>query len=214
MLDPFLETPFIDGSVQGRAIGFAPEGSIATPDLPAAVLGYAPMPTKAPVADHLERRWKAWGAAYGSYGSMRGDAATGSNDLTVRTGGFAAGLDYMLTIRPPGRSSRDSRRCPEPFSPSPVPCRRKTPRWSRPPRSTAGERDVVPGQVRWRVLGPYPELRQHRRPAHGVVSVVPLGITKGDAPERSVMACSCCNSLIQNVSKVENVVIASRLRAC
>lgn len=97
MLDPFLETSFIDGSVQGRAIGFAPEGSIETPDLPAAVLGYAPMPTKAPVADHFERRWKAWGAAYGSFGSMRGDAATGSNDLTLRSGGFAAGLDYRVT---------------------------------------------------------------------------------------------------------------------
>jgi outer membrane autotransporter protein len=51
---------------------------------------------KAPVYTALpfEQRWTAWGSVYGGYNRTAGDAAAGSHDLTARTGGVAAGMDY------------------------------------------------------------------------------------------------------------------------
>src|SRR5262249_10198306 len=45
-----------------------------------------------------EPRWSVWGAGYGGYNKTTGDpAVVGSHDLTARTAGYAAGLDYHFT---------------------------------------------------------------------------------------------------------------------
>lgn len=43
------------------------------------------------------RRWSIWAAAYGGNGTTGGDTTAGSHDRSVRTVGYAAGLDYRLT---------------------------------------------------------------------------------------------------------------------
>ena len=94
MLDPFLETRLADGSVQGRALGFAPE---AQATLPAAMSAYAGLPTKAPPRASFDQRWTVWGAAAGGAGNYKGDAAAGSSNLDIRGGIFAAGIDYRFS---------------------------------------------------------------------------------------------------------------------
>ena len=96
MLDPFLETRFGDGTVQGRALSFAPESSVQAA-LPAELLGYNSIVTKAPPMVHPDRRWTVWGAAYGGSGRFNGDSVIGSGRLTVSTGSFAAGIDYRVS---------------------------------------------------------------------------------------------------------------------
>ena len=44
-----------------------------------------------------DRHWATWGAAYGGFNTTDGNAVVGSHDVTVRTGGFASGIDYRLT---------------------------------------------------------------------------------------------------------------------
>ena len=41
-----------------------------------------------------DRRWSAWGTAYGGSDKTNGDPAVGSNTFTANTYGFAAGMDY------------------------------------------------------------------------------------------------------------------------
>jgi autotransporter-associated beta strand protein len=94
MLDPFLETRLADGSLQGRALGFAPEQQTT---LPAAMSAYAGLPIKAPPRASFEQRWTVWGAAAGATGQYKGDAAAGSSTLDVRGGIFAAGIDYRVS---------------------------------------------------------------------------------------------------------------------
>ncbi|MEA2929040.1 MAG: hypothetical protein QOG38_1468, partial [Hyphomicrobiales bacterium] len=96
MLDPFLETRLGDGTVQGRALSFAPESSIQAA-LPAELLGYNSIVTKAPPMVAPDRRWSAWGAAYGGSGRFSSNAIVGSNTLTISTGSFAAGIDYRVS---------------------------------------------------------------------------------------------------------------------
>jgi hypothetical protein len=58
------------------------------------VLKAPPKPTP-PV---YEPRWTVWGAGYGASNRTSGDLAViGSHDLSARTAGGAAGLDYRLT---------------------------------------------------------------------------------------------------------------------
>jgi outer membrane autotransporter protein len=94
MLDPFQQTRFADGTVDGRALGFAPASTVQA-QMPAALLGYAPMVTKAP-ANEVDRRWSVWGGAFGAQGKLNSDAVVGSNTLNVSNGGFAAGIDYRV----------------------------------------------------------------------------------------------------------------------
>lgn len=94
-LDTMLD-PFIDGrdntSMGGSAMAYAPE--LAPPmDVVAAAV---PSLTKAPPAESFERRWSAWGSAFGGLGRFAGNSNVGSNDLSARTGGLAAGLDRRL----------------------------------------------------------------------------------------------------------------------
>ena len=90
--------PFVDGRLGGLggsgAIGFAPEQQANLP--PDIALAYASILTKAPPPT-LAQRWTAWGAAYGGSNSANGNAAVGSSDVTARTFGFAAGMDYHVT---------------------------------------------------------------------------------------------------------------------
>jgi outer membrane autotransporter protein len=98
VLNPYAGAPFADN----RA-GFGP----APPGVIVKTLGYAPdqrMPNRAPAygsidraiatADFDPRRWSIWGAAYGDQSRIGGDL--GTHDLTARTYGLAAGVDYRV----------------------------------------------------------------------------------------------------------------------
>ena len=45
----------------------------------------------------LANRWSVWGSAYGGRNRTDGDPVVGSHDLSVSTGGFAAGADYRMS---------------------------------------------------------------------------------------------------------------------
>jgi autotransporter-associated beta strand protein len=98
MLDPFQENR-VGGNAAGYggpALSFAPERAAA--GWPDAASAYARMPTKAlPMAPTFDTRWTAWGGAYGASGTFNGNAVIGSNNLTARSGGIAAGLDYRFS---------------------------------------------------------------------------------------------------------------------
>jgi autotransporter-associated beta strand protein len=96
MLDPFVDGRSGVGGADHPALGFAPEREPMPPEI---ALAYASVfkapPVQAPV---YEPRWTAWGGAYGGSNRTTGDlAVNGSHDLSARTVGFAAGLDYHLT---------------------------------------------------------------------------------------------------------------------
>ncbi len=96
MLDPFLENRGAGAGSGAPALGFAPATAVAA--WPDAASAYARMPTKAlPMAPTFDARWTAWGAGYGAGGRFNGNAVIGSNDLTARSGGLAAGLDYRVS---------------------------------------------------------------------------------------------------------------------
>jgi uncharacterized protein YhjY with autotransporter beta-barrel domain len=96
MLDPFVDgRPGGFGTYGTGAIGFAPEQQDNLP--PDVALAYAAILTKAPPPPTFDRRWTAWGAAYGGSNRANGDAATGSTNITAQTFGFAAGMDYHVS---------------------------------------------------------------------------------------------------------------------
>jgi uncharacterized protein with beta-barrel porin domain len=43
------------------------------------------------------QRWSAWGSGYGGYNRTSGDPIVGSTDVTARTYGYAAGMDYRYS---------------------------------------------------------------------------------------------------------------------
>jgi len=102
MLDPFVDGR--SNPLGGSAIGFAPEREELPDDL---ALAYAKI-LKEPPAPSLPspasggglgwgQRWSVWGAGYGGSNRTTGDPAViGSHDLSARTAGGAAGLDYRL----------------------------------------------------------------------------------------------------------------------
>jgi uncharacterized protein with beta-barrel porin domain len=96
MLDPFVDGRSGVGGADHPALGFAPERATVPPEI---ALAYASV-LKAPPAPVpvYEPRWTAWGGAYGGSNRTAGDLAViGSHDLSARTVGFTAGLDYHLT---------------------------------------------------------------------------------------------------------------------
>ena len=94
MIDPFVTGR--SGSGGGGALGFAPEQQAALP--PDVALAYASVLKAPPKKPTFERRWSAWGAAYGGANRTDGDpAGVGSNNFTARTYGFAGGMDYHFT---------------------------------------------------------------------------------------------------------------------
>jgi autotransporter-associated beta strand protein len=96
MLDPFVDGRSGVGGADHPALGFAPEREELPEDIALAyskVLKAPPKPT--PV---YEPRWTVWGAGFGGSNRTSGDLAViGSHDLSARTAGGAAGLDYRLT---------------------------------------------------------------------------------------------------------------------
>jgi outer membrane autotransporter protein len=97
LTDPFATNR--DGSGGGGAMGFAPESSTTTANLPPAIASAHAMATKAPPLQASSApRWDIWGAAFGGSNKTTGDAAVlGSHDVTSNIGGFAAGADYRLS---------------------------------------------------------------------------------------------------------------------
>jgi outer membrane autotransporter protein len=88
--------PFVDGrsDVNGGAIGFAPEREELQEDI---ALAYAKLLKAPPKPVAFEQRWSVWGAGYGGSNRTTGDVTVvGSHDLSARTAGGAAGLDYRL----------------------------------------------------------------------------------------------------------------------
>jgi uncharacterized protein with beta-barrel porin domain len=91
MLDP---TAGGGGNASGSgATGFAPEQDAS---LPADVaLAYAKaLKQQSQTPQSFERRWTAWGSAFGGTSSTDGNAAIGSNNVTASDYGFAAGMEY------------------------------------------------------------------------------------------------------------------------
>ena len=94
MLDPFVDGR--GGIGDGRALALASEREALPDDV---ALAYAKA-MKAPVQQtpSVEQRWTAWGSAFGGYNRTAGDTAVvGSHDLTARTAGVTAGLDYHFS---------------------------------------------------------------------------------------------------------------------
>jgi autotransporter-associated beta strand protein len=88
--------PFVDGrsGAGGGAIGFAPERAELPEDI---ALAYAKILKEPPKPQSFEHRWSVWGSGYGGSNRTSGDVAVvGSHDLSARTAGGAAGLDYRL----------------------------------------------------------------------------------------------------------------------
>jgi autotransporter-associated beta strand protein/T5SS/PEP-CTERM-associated repeat protein len=102
MLDPFVDGRSGVAGTGGPALGFAPGREELPEDI---ALAYAKL-LKAPPAPSPAsggglgwgQRWTVWGAGYGGGNRTSGDpAVVGSHDLSARTAGGAAGLDYHLT---------------------------------------------------------------------------------------------------------------------
>jgi autotransporter-associated beta strand protein len=111
MLDPFVDgrcgigrtdyPPLVgferDCETRPSALGFAPERETMPPAIALAYASVLKEP-RAPLAPVYEPRWTAWAGAYGGSNRTTGDLAViGSHDLSARTVGGAAGLDYHLT---------------------------------------------------------------------------------------------------------------------
>ena len=103
MLDPLVDGRGGVAGAGGPALGFASERNVL-PDGPLSsgadvALAYSSVlkAPKAPQSPSFEQRWTAWGGAFGGYNKTSGDpAVAGSHDLTARTAGVAAGLDYRV----------------------------------------------------------------------------------------------------------------------
>ncbi|MBR0774520.1 autotransporter domain-containing protein [Bradyrhizobium diazoefficiens] len=102
----------LDPAVSGRSGGFAKSGSVAqfaeSDDTAAAYASMRPanarereahaMATKAPLlAAQPANRWSVWAAGYGGSAAVGGNALVGSQDLTARVWGGAAGADYRVS---------------------------------------------------------------------------------------------------------------------
>ncbi len=95
MLDPFVAGRAGVGGMYGGASAFAPEREELPEDI---ALAYAKV-LRTPVykATPFEQRWSVWGGVYGGYNKTSGDPlVVGSHDLTARTAGAAAGMDYRI----------------------------------------------------------------------------------------------------------------------
>lgn len=102
----------LDPTVIGRSGGFAKAGSVAQfaeSDDAAAYASMRPanarereayaMATKAPLlVSQPASRWSLWTAGYGGSAQVGGNAPVGSQDLTARAWGGAAGADYRVSV--------------------------------------------------------------------------------------------------------------------
>jgi len=101
----------LDPTVAGRSSGFAKAGSVAQYTDGDDVDAYASMrpatarereafamATKAPLWSQPINRWSVWTAGYGGSAQVGGNAVVGSQDLTARVWGGAAGADYRISM--------------------------------------------------------------------------------------------------------------------
>ncbi|MBR0953419.1 autotransporter domain-containing protein [Bradyrhizobium canariense] len=102
----------LDPTVIGRSGGFAKAGSVAQFAESDDAAAYASMrlanarereayamATKAPLlSSQPASRWSLWTAGYGGSAQVGGNAAIGSQDLTARAWGGAAGADYRISV--------------------------------------------------------------------------------------------------------------------
>ncbi|WP_426419421.1 autotransporter domain-containing protein [Bradyrhizobium genosp. A] len=102
----------LDPTVVGRSSGFTKAGSVAQyadSDDATAYASMRPatarereafaMATKAPLLSSQPiNRWSVWAAGYGGSAQVGGNAAVGSQDLTARVWGGAAGADYRISL--------------------------------------------------------------------------------------------------------------------
>jgi autotransporter-associated beta strand protein len=95
MLDPFVAGRLGGFGGGGQAIGFAPEEAASLP--PEIALAYAGVFKAPPAPMPFEQRWTMWGATYGGSNSASGDPTVGSSNVTTRTFGLAAGMDYHVS---------------------------------------------------------------------------------------------------------------------
>jgi autotransporter-associated beta strand protein len=94
MFDPYSDA---SGGAGGPASAFAAEQPAGLPaDVASAYAAVLKAPTSR--APSFERRWRVWASGFGGYNATDGDTGAGTHDLSARTYGGAAGLDY-------GRSS-------------------------------------------------------------------------------------------------------------
>jgi len=95
MLDPFVDGRNAFGGGGSGAIGFAPEREALPEDI---ALAYAKLLKAPPKPASFDERWSVWAAGYGGGNRTSGDPAiVGSHDLSARTAGGTAGLDYHLS---------------------------------------------------------------------------------------------------------------------
>ena len=78
----------------GNAPGFAAEEQASLP--PDVALAYAGV-LRAPPKQAFDQRWSVWGSGFGGTGTINGDPAVGSNNLTASAYGVAGGMDYRYT---------------------------------------------------------------------------------------------------------------------
>ena len=99
MIDPFVNGRGGTTGTSGAALGFAPERPGLPEDIALAYARITKAPIyKAPPPGVLEQPWNIWGGGFGGYNNTDGDPTTvGSHDLSARTAGFAAGMDYRVT---------------------------------------------------------------------------------------------------------------------
>jgi hypothetical protein len=95
MLDPFVDGRAGVGGAFGQSSAFAPEREALPEDI---ALAYGKvLRTSVYKAVPFEQRWSVWAAGFGGYNRTSGDPiVVGSHDLTARTAGVAAGMDYRL----------------------------------------------------------------------------------------------------------------------
>ena len=98
MLDPLVYG-------RGPSVGIAPGGgamrlAAEETQAPEIALAYAKIlkePPAPPAPLLWERRWNVWAGGYGGTNRTRGDpVVVGSHDVTARTGGYGAGIDYRI----------------------------------------------------------------------------------------------------------------------
>src|SRR6516165_5866805 len=95
MLDPFVDGRNSIAGAGGPTLGFAPEREELPEDV---TLAYAKLLKAPPKPASFDERWSVWGAGYGGGNRTSGDpAVVGSHDLSARTAGGTAGLDYHLS---------------------------------------------------------------------------------------------------------------------
>jgi uncharacterized protein with beta-barrel porin domain len=95
MLDPFVDGRRGLGGSDTPALGFAPEREPLPDDV---ALAYAQILKAPPKPQTFDQRWSVWGGSYGGTNRTTGDpSVVGSHDLSARTVGVTAGLDYHLT---------------------------------------------------------------------------------------------------------------------